>query len=402
MDPQEKRPVRAPLRPFYLPILFAYPETNVTRLLGLDVQGRPQNAALRMGLMQTGQMATTPVFPDILMPSGARSVAVYHAIRHQTDQGEPGDFMGFLIMLLTPETLLRTKFGSPAQSRFFVRLLDQDDDLRQLAINRPDEAQERPVTASFRYPLAMPGRNWQMEIYSRAPLPVSRSSLLTLACMLLLSGLASFYVERGLARQIRLKARTLTLEAQRQELRRMAHVDSLTGLLNRRRLHDELVLRLAQAIPGRELALCMLDIDNFKQVNDIMGHACGDQLLIAIAQQLRPLIRPQDLLARLGGDEFVIVFPIRQAPEEILPVVHQILRLIPRVGQQITQGQVAISGSLGLSLSSPDNRDYGRLLHQADLAMYQAKKRGKNTYCLYQEGVDEQRTDEADPPTQAN
>lgn len=167
-------------------------------------------------------------------------------------------------------------------------------------------------------------------------------------------------------------------KAHERELERIALYDSLTGLPNRRLLTD----RLAQAMHHAQrsdqlLALCYLDLDGFKQVNDRLGHEAGDQLLIEVGRRIQALLRAEDTLARLGGDEMVLLLGGLHAPDDCLPALQRILLAI---GQPVLLpcGQARVSASMGLAIYPQDGDTPDLLLRRADHAMYGAKHSGKN------------------------
>ncbi|NEX19291.1 EAL domain-containing protein [Thiorhodococcus mannitoliphagus] len=173
------------------------------------------------------------------------------------------------------------------------------------------------------------------------------------------------------------------LKAHQAELDRIANYDHLTGLPNRRLLSD----RLEQAVArtrrsGRLMAICYLDLDDFKPINDQYGHEVGDQVLIGIANQLRKLLRAQDTVARLGGDEFVLLFNDLARAEDSYVLLERVLATAtsPIVVRGVSH---RVSASIGVTLSPPDVESADILLRHADQAMYRAKDAGRNRYHLY-------------------
>lgn len=168
-----------------------------------------------------------------------------------------------------------------------------------------------------------------------------------------------------------------------EELARYASHDPLTGLPNRTLLEE----RLEQSVQlsrryRRELAVIYLDIDGFKPVNDHFGHHFGDKLLQMLARRLETLIRPGDTLARVEGDEFAIVLSDLASATDAVVIIERILH---KVSQPMTVNgvEVQLSASLGITLWEPKISDPMQLIQQADLAMYQAKQRGRNNYQWY-------------------
>ena len=172
-------------------------------------------------------------------------------------------------------------------------------------------------------------------------------------------------------------------KAHEAELSRIAHYDHLTGLPNRRLLTDRLEHAIAHLRrKSKALAVCYLDLDGFKPVNDRYGHAIGDRLLVEVSEALRRVVRNEDTVARLGGDEFVVLLTEFERPDDCFALLTRILNVISgplSVGNQVH----SLSASIGVTLCPPDIADPDALLRHADQAMYQAKANGKNTYHLY-------------------
>jgi len=175
------------------------------------------------------------------------------------------------------------------------------------------------------------------------------------------------------------------LAIERQEARariaQLAYYDTLTGLPNRARLRQLISEAIEACHDGRQLALAFLDLDNFKDVNDTLGHSAGDELLVEFSQRLRTQIRPGDILGRLGGDEFVIVLPDRGAAEASLVAsrILEVLNMPLKIGAKL----VPMSASMGISIYPDNTTDLDTLIQQADAAMYQAKQAGRSTYRFF-------------------
>ena len=173
------------------------------------------------------------------------------------------------------------------------------------------------------------------------------------------------------------------IKQHQQRLEHLAHFDALTQLPNRMLLSDRLQLAKAQSErSGKQLAVCYLDLDNFKPINDEYGHSVGDYLLIDVAQRLKTCVRAGDTVARLGGDEFVLLIGNL---EDIRECDHAMARVINALTQpfRVSQRQVAISASIGVTLYPSDGADSDTLLRHADQAMYAAKQAGRNRYHLF-------------------
>jgi diguanylate cyclase (GGDEF)-like protein/PAS domain S-box-containing protein len=164
-------------------------------------------------------------------------------------------------------------------------------------------------------------------------------------------------------------------------LRQMAHFDALTGLPNRVLLHDRLHLALANARREQHLlAVCYLDLDDFKPVNDTYGHAAGDRLLVAVAERMTQVLREGDTVARLGGDEFVLILVNPTSLEQAEQTLTRLLAMLAEPFALDRFTAVQVSGSLGMTLYPLDPSDAEMLMRHADQAMYEAKLAGRN--CL--------------------
>ena len=173
------------------------------------------------------------------------------------------------------------------------------------------------------------------------------------------------------------------IKQHQQRLEHLAHFDALTQLPNRMLLADRLQLAMSQTERnGKTLAVCYLDLDNFKPINDQFGHSAGDYLLIEVAQRLKTCVRAGDTVSRLGGDEFVLLI-------SNLSDLHECDQAIARVAStlahpfHVSEHNVAISASIGVTLYPQDNADPETLLRHADQAMYAAKQAGRNRYHLF-------------------
>ncbi|WP_022948312.1 EAL domain-containing protein [Methylohalobius crimeensis] len=167
------------------------------------------------------------------------------------------------------------------------------------------------------------------------------------------------------------------------ELMRMAHFDLLTELPNRALFLDRLVCELAASRRHQTLlAVLFLDLDDFKKVNDGLGHLAGDRLLQEVARRLKSQLRETDTLARFGGDEFTIILTDLHAPDDYLSTVEKILEIFTLPFHLETQ-EVFVRASIGVALSPLHGVDPQTLLKHADAAMYQAKYRGHGHYYCY-------------------
>lgn len=166
-------------------------------------------------------------------------------------------------------------------------------------------------------------------------------------------------------------------------LKHLANNDPLTNLFNRRRFREELEDWVAQMERHESNgALLFIDLDNFKYINDTLGHQQGDEILINFAYLLRGRVRETDIIARLGGDEFAIILPYTDA-EQAQSIAMQILELT-RGNLHVNNGRFhSVTASIGIALFPEHGGDVEKLLTYADLAMYRAKEKGRNCVCMY-------------------
>ena len=174
------------------------------------------------------------------------------------------------------------------------------------------------------------------------------------------------------------------------ELVRLAHFDQLTSLPNRTLLRERVDHALARAMrAGSGVATLILDMDRFKEINDMLGHEIGDKLLVEAARRIRANVRDQDTVARLGGDEFAVVLEGVSEAKEVLPVIE---RIIGSLGEltEIDGHEVSSSISVGIAMYPENGNDLSELLRAADLAMYQAKSSGRGRYQFFADAMQEE------------
>lgn len=223
---------------------------------------------------------------------------------------------------------------------------------------------------------------WQGEICNRRKSGELFTEILSLSVIRDGSGTLQNYI--GVFSDISL------LKAHEEELHRIAHFDMLTGVPNRRLLSDRLTQALTRTRrTQRSAAVCYLDLDGFKAVNDRFGHAVGDKLLVAISQRLQSVLRTDDTLARLGGDEFILLLTELTHASECQMALERILAIV-KEPLEIDGVIFEVSASIGVTIYPEDNADADTLLRHADQAMYKAKERGKNSYRFFDQAHDHQ------------
>ena len=167
----------------------------------------------------------------------------------------------------------------------------------------------------------------------------------------------------------------------------LAHHDHLTGLANRTLLYERLLQAILQAQNrDQKIAVFLIDIDHFKQINDTLGHADGDLLLATVGQRLLSSIRESDTVARMGGDEFVIVMPEFRCIQDVERCGDQIVRNASQT-MEINGRKINVTLSVGVSIFPENGCTAEDLLRNADAAMYAVKDSGRNSFCVFDQGM---------------
>jgi diguanylate cyclase (GGDEF)-like protein len=190
------------------------------------------------------------------------------------------------------------------------------------------------------------------------------------------------------------KLELVVLERTRQIQHQSMH-DKLTGLANRALLKETLLSTLACRTPhDKGPAILFIDLDNFKAINDTMGHAAGDELLRTVARRIQNSVKRQDLVSRVGGDEFIVLLASAASEAEAVGVAERILLGI-KEPFRLQLGEAVVGGSIGAALAYGGEPGADELIRRADAAMYKAKNTGKNTIRLYDPSLDEELTEKA-------
>ena len=172
-----------------------------------------------------------------------------------------------------------------------------------------------------------------------------------------------------------------------EQIRHLAHYDALTNLPNRALFHEKRKQELARIAAGEQLAVLYIDIDEFKSVNDTLGHLIGDELLKSVAASLSRCAAASDFVARLGGDEFAIVQTAVKTPADVTELARRVFDAI-REPYECLGHQVTTDASIGIALAPEHGGDLDQILKNADLAMYAAKSAGRRTYRFFESAMD--------------
>lgn len=222
--------------------------------------------------------------------------------------------------------------------------------------------------------LSLSGR-WMGEVWNRRKNGDIYPQILGISAVRDGHGLVTHYV--GLFHDI------TELKLKEERIVHQAYHDNLTGLPNRRLALDRIEVSIAHVRRGgTKLAVLILDLDNFKNINDTLGHASGDILLQQVTNRLVAQVREEDTVARLGGDEFLLLVAAITSEQVVIDLVERLLKGLAQPFQ-VDGHELFVTASIGVAFFPNDGANAATLIKYADIAMYQAKARGKNSYCLF-------------------
>ena len=188
---------------------------------------------------------------------------------------------------------------------------------------------------------------------------------------------------------LRLHQSTTELERGRTTAQHLAYHDNLTGLGNRAMFELSLARAIADTKENENcIALLILDLDRFKQVNDTLGHQAGDELICEVAKRIKPLVRSTDVITRLGGDEYAVIINSVIASSDIAAACGRMVEAI-RKPFDLEAGQAFVGVSIGVAISSDPEMSGEELTRQADIALYDAKENGRNQYKIFENHMNE-------------
>lgn len=376
-------PVPALPRPRYFPITFTEPLEQNRRAVGLDAALRfsqPADGPIEMALQ--GRPYTTGAFPIVQDEKGPLAVAIFQPVHaYGTDSWTMQQLRGFLLLLLRPEILLTERLepisGQPYQvsgQPYQVRLSDISGATPKQIYPRGSVAPAAGPEYSF--PLTLGSREWQVDIAFEEPVGISHAPAAIAGLIILLTLVVMFALTRSLRQ-------SSALLVANNKLSLLANRDPLTGLANRRSIEELAHEVLALETRGEGFsAVCVVDLDNFKKVNDSLGHQQGDILLMELADLFQQTLRSSDIAARIGGDEFVLLMPQLKSLNDVIGALQRLVNSIRAYAEDHEQVSY-VSASIGVALSGSDCRDFIVLQQRADRAMYEAKKAGKNRYLIW-------------------
>jgi diguanylate cyclase (GGDEF)-like protein len=348
---------REPPRDEYFPLVYGASSTGLTPPLGLDIGSNAARAPYLLAARDSGRATATRVMH---LPIGGTGINVFRPVYRDeepiaTVAERRAALVGFAIgSFHVPD--LTAAATSTLPDDVAVQLLE---DGRTVAGRRLDHGESSAAT------LRIADRTWLLVVRDPNRPGVSLPILIAVFGICLAALLAALVLVWSRNERMR-------------ELQLQASQDPLTGLKNRRRFGEDLRTELARSRREDTVgAVLMLDLDNFKQVNDTLGHPAGDRVIADLAGVLRQRMRATDVVARLGGDEFAIVLPrcdLDEA-EEVAEAIAKAIRMHTPPGEAAPP----ITASIGIATFGPRAESYDAVLSAADDAMYEAKRAGRDS-----------------------
>ena len=401
-------------RATYYPILYVDP-AEAAFPLGLDVRsGGARAAAANRALEKGTPSATAPIH----FFAGGRGCVVYvpvfksaaSAVPTHTEDDHPVGILAFRLFISpTIDAIVETlepmpqgldmyvlDDGAPPGDRMIYFRPGRRTDVQPQLPDEADALAEPFFGSSFNFA----GRDWTVIVRPTAELSartLARAGWYELALGLALTTLLIAYLVGSVSRAERLRVLNASLQQEILERERaerktvhLARHDFLTDLPNRMLFRKRLKQEIGRVKRGdASFAVFFLDLDEFKDINDTLGHQIGDQLLVAIAERLKQGVRETDTVARLGGDEFAVIQTGIRDPADAAILAAKLIEVLG-APFHLDGHEVHTTISIGTAIYTPDVADEQTLLTQADLAMYKAKTLGGGRYCFYLPEMDEQ------------
>jgi diguanylate cyclase (GGDEF)-like protein len=360
------RPIveRAPLgfrpagdRARYYPIAFAASETGLEPPVGYDLGGDPVRASYLRRARDGGRPAATPA---IHLPIGGTGINVFRPVYRD---GAPTATVAQRRRALVAFAV--GAFHVPRLTAAATAALEDDVDVQLVEGRRTIAGPQLERNESAAATLRIADRKWLLVVRDPDRPGVGLPLLIAVVGIALATLLGSLVLIWSRSERM-------------QELQRQASHDPLTGLKNRRRFDEDLRTELARSRRDKSVgAVLMLDLDNFKQVNDTLGHPAGDRVIVEVAGALSGRMRATDVVARLGGDEFAVVLPHCEL-DEAEDLADAIAKSI-RLNTPPSEASPPITASIGVATFGPQSGGFEEVLSAADNALYEAKRAGRDT-----------------------
>jgi diguanylate cyclase (GGDEF)-like protein len=343
-------------------VRFVYPPERAAKVRGLNLLTLPGQREVIQQIIRDGKMRVAG--PLRLYQGGTGIIA-----RNPVYLNPNGDreFWGFVTLILDYERFMAhfPELSNDPELEFALRGKDGLGSAGELFAGGAATFSDQAITATVN----LPNGEWQLAAQPRGGWPDARPN------SGLFIGLSALLV-------LGIGALTMVVRSRGNAIEHMATTDSLTGVLSRHAFMQRAKTEIQRALRyGRPLSLIMLDVDDFKKVNDTWGHACGDAVLIGFSKRVTSLVRSSDMLGRIGGEEFAIVAPETDRQQAMSLAEHirsGVMDLVIECGSE----RIARTLSCGLAQLQGADDDLTILMASADKALYQAKTEGGNRVCI--------------------
>lgn len=367
-------------------IRYIYPLQGNESALGLDILNHPKyGEAAQLAIAERRMIVIGPV----KLVQGDIAVISRTPIFTKTSNGNE-QFWGFAsaLIMLTP-LLEKTGIHQLEEEGYTIQIQRRHTDSKQ-TFDFYQSPTELDKNAAVEADITLPTGAWTLTLSHNITSVLHTRTLNMLFVALLLSSICSLSLYNILIRPIRLQKE---VNAKTLELKELAFKDPLTGLPNRRFLNDHFPNIIKEIVANKSLgAFIYFDLDNFKSINDTIGHDVGDQMLASIADRLERNKDHDDIVLRLGGDEFAIIVPSLVSHEELKRKAEAILHNTQQ-SLSIRHRDFKQSTSLGITLIPDHGTQVLELMQYADVALYEAKRRGKNQYVIFDDSMHKQSVD---------
>ncbi len=360
-----------------------YPLAGQERALGHDILHDDARRDVAWQAIETGRLTLAGPFELV---QGGVAVIGRNPIFLNDETGE-AQFWGFASALIYLKDLLAsTDLDSLPQKGYTYQLMGTSPITGDLEIYAGEEA---PLVNPVKYSIKVPNAEWTLCLSRESSIPSFAKNLfvlLNLSISILLAYLTYILVKQPVVLKELVRQRTDDLE-------KLAFYDPLTSLCNRRLFNDH-IERMINHIDrsGENFALLYLDIDNFKRINDSLGHEAGDILLVSIAERLKSILRKSNIIARLGGDEFCILAANWKSIHDVRVIAEKIIKAFDEP-ILLENRKTFVTPSIGISIAREDGDNVSDLLRRADMAMYVAKESGKNAYRFFNDKMNNDLSD---------
>lgn len=397
----------------YLPITYIVPVAGNEKAVGLDMAHENNRFTAALKAEESGEAQITG--PIILVQDQEKTpgflfyAPYYQGGEYPTVVARQQHFLGMVYAPFIFKKLMRGVL-SKTKRHVALKILDGDFVLYNEHLS---EDQHFDPESDYQFEKKVPvyGRMWTFDVWGShsfqdvitdaQPLTILVGGIIIDMLLLALFIVISRSNRRALSyadtvtedlynKTIKIEKSNKELRSTKLALEKMAHYDTITGLPNRDSFSQYLEKALGRAKRANTLlAVCFLDLDDFKQINDSMGHHSGDQLLSVLPKALLPELREVDYLARLSGDEFGLILEQIDSPLDVATILDRYLNVFDR-SFHINNYEITTTVSIGVAVFPSAGNSVEALLRHADIAMYKAKDAGKNTFAFFNEDTDRQ------------